>query len=170
MDRRRVRQEVAHRVAEQVEHGACLGDHGRERADGDLDAQHVGEQLRHSVIGKVLVDGEVAGERPHPVAVAGGSRRLSRRGGLHLATAPAPEPQQVVLSRIGSDLREIEDLADLIVDHLGIAQLRPAVRARRRRVDKHLVGIGHLREVLALRAGLLSLATRLCPALCTVSG
>ena len=76
----------------------------------------------------------------------------------------------MVLSHVGADLREIEDLADLIVDHLGIAQLRPAVRARRRRMDKHLVGVGHLREVLALRAGLLCLAACLCPALLAVSG
>jgi len=70
----------------------CLGDHLGEGTDRHRCTEHVREQLGHPVEGKVLMDGQVGGQRSDAGSVTGrgdGRPRERRPGG---APAPAPPP------------------------------------------------------------------------------
>jgi uncharacterized protein YjeT (DUF2065 family) len=71
-----------------------------------------------------------------------------------------------VLGDDQTDLRELEHLAAFGRDHLGVVQTGTARRTRWRCVGDHLVGIGHLGQVLAGCTGLLALLAGLGPTLC----
>jgi len=62
-----------------------------------------------------------------------------------------------VLGDNEADLGKLEHLSTFSVDDLGVFQARSARRARWRCVVDHVVGIGHLGQVLARRSGLLTL-------------
>lgn len=101
VDERGVAQKVGHHREEQTQPAAGLGRHVLEGTDGDRDAEHVIEQLGETLVGQVLVDGEVDGQRPHARSVAGGSSGLSRWLGLGLAPTRAPAALHAVLDDVG---------------------------------------------------------------------
>jgi hypothetical protein len=107
-----------------------LGHHLGEGPDGDLDAQDVTEEPGHAVIRQVLVDGQIGGQGAHPGAVAGRGGGRFGCSGLGLAPARTPSAFHAVLGDEGPHRWELEDLAPLDADDVGIEELR-GLRPRR---------------------------------------
>jgi len=63
---RGVLQLLSRSVQEEPEATSCLLNHRGERAGRHVDAEHVVKELCHAVVGEVLVDRQVASERPDP--------------------------------------------------------------------------------------------------------
>jgi hypothetical protein len=119
VDRWGVLQLLSRSVQEEPEATSCFLNHRGERAGRHVDAEHVVKELCHAVIGEVLVDRQVASERPDPGSVTTRGAREGRdlRFGLTSArTSPALDP---VLGDHCTDRRHVEDLASIDPHHLG---------------------------------------------------
>ena len=119
VDRWGVLQLLSRSVQEEPEATCCFLNHRGERAGRHVDAEHVVKELCHAVIGEVLVDRQVASERPDPGSVTTRGAREGRdlRLGLTSArTSPALDP---VLGNHCTDRRHVEDLASIDPHHLG---------------------------------------------------
>jgi hypothetical protein len=95
---------------------------------------------------------------------------LWRWGCLGLAATDAAATLHAVLCDERLDLWQLEDLATLDADDLGVNQVGAAVRAHLWDVDQYLVGIGDLCQVLALGAWLLARSTLRRPPLGSTEG
>ena len=85
VDGGRVFQELSRRVKRELEAACCLLNPRGERAGRYFDAEHV--ELCHAVVGEVLVDHQVASERPDPGPVTRGSAPEGRDLRLGLTSA-----------------------------------------------------------------------------------
>ena len=100
--------------------------------------------------------GQIGGERPHPVAIGGRGGGLGREGGLGLAPAATPATLGDVLDHPHADVGHVEHLPALGSDDLGPFQPGAAPGADLGKVGHHLVGIGHLGQVLSFGTWLLA--------------
>lgn len=117
------------------------------------------EQLGHAVVGKVLVDGQVGSQCPHPGPVTRRGDGLGWRHGLGLAAASAPAALHAVLGDERPDRWQLEDLAALDADDVYVVEIPTTATARCWRMGLYLVGVLHLGQVLAFCAGLLPRAS-----------
>jgi hypothetical protein len=153
---RRGGQPRAHDLDEPVQPGRALGEDGGQGAGRHRRAEHIGEQLAGSVDRQVLVHAQVAHQRAHPRPVAG--RRTDRVGERRGGRSPAGTAATLgpVLGHAQAQRRQVEQLPGLDPDHRRDGQVRAAPAAQVRRVFHHLVGLLHLGQVGAGRAGLLA--------------
>jgi hypothetical protein len=150
---------LAHDLDEPAQSAGSLADHTGQRAGRHARPQHVRAQLRGPVDGQVLVDQQVAHQRPHSGAVAGCRAGLGReRRGGHLP-AGAAAPLRPVLDHAQAQRRQVEHLPGLDPNHHRTVKVLPAPTAPLGHMLHHLIRLGDLGQVGAGRAGLLARPT-----------
>ncbi len=154
-DRRRA-QLRAHLLREPTQPRRALGEHRGQRAGRHARAEHLREQLTGPLHRQVLPGQQVAAQRADPRPVTRRRARLvgEARGGHHPTPAPAPFGPMLGCAR--PHLGQVDDLTGLHPDDRRERQLRAAPLAPLGDVDDDLVGVGHLDQVRARRAGLLA--------------
>jgi hypothetical protein len=150
---------LAHELDEPLQPPSSLGHHPDERAGRHARAAHLRKQLRGPVDGQVLVDQQVAHQRPHPRPVAGRRAGLGGEGGGGHPPTGAAAPLRTVLHDAQAQHRQVKHQSGLDPNHHRAGQIPPAPTAPLGHMLHDPIRLGDLGQMGTRGAGLLARLT-----------